>query len=81
MDDARESFMARRSFLALSALGGGLGGHATTGAAPAQAAESDGRSLLDIDADQDARPDGKPIFWLTCLARICREGWNCLPPL
>lgn len=70
MDRAPTEFMPRRNFLALSALGSGLVG---VGAgtlinavpAPAEAAEPDDRSLMEIYADQDARPDGKPVFWPT----------------
>lgn len=60
--------MPRRSFLALSALGGGLaslGAGGLINGAQAQASEADDRSLMEIYADQDARPDGKPVFWLT----------------
>jgi hypothetical protein len=70
MESPTAEFMPRRSFLALSALGGGLAGLGAGALidslpARAQAAEPDGRSLMDIYADQDARLDGKPIFWLT----------------
>jgi len=65
VDTPAVQFMPRRNFLALSALGGGLAGLGATvlvSAPPAGAAELDGRSLMEIYADQDARPDGKPVF-------------------
>jgi hypothetical protein len=70
LDKLVADFLPRRNFLALSALGSGLAGlgaSALVGAAPrqAQAAEPDGRSLMQIYADQDSRPDGEPVFWLT----------------
>ena len=70
MDASSAEFMPRRNFLALSALGGGLAGLGAGGlidSVPtrAQAAEPDHRSLMEIYADQDSRPDGKPVFWLT----------------
>ena len=63
-------FVSRRNFLAFSALGGGLtglGASALIGATPrrAEASEANDRTLMQLYADQDARSDGKPIFWLT----------------
>ena len=61
---------SRRDFLALSALGSGLAGlgaSALIGALPtgARAAGANDRTLMQIYADIDSRPDGKPVFWLT----------------
>jgi hypothetical protein len=51
-------FFARRSFLALAATGALLASGTAAPAAPTP-------DLMQIYADQDARTDGKPVFWLT----------------
>jgi len=75
--------MARRSFLALSALATGAGvmsGPASAADGDAGAAAGGGtRSLMEIYADQDARADGKPVFWLTRGREYLVQGGKVIP--
>ncbi len=55
--------IARRNFLALTAFG--AGSLLMSAADTAQATDASPGALMDMYAAQDARSDGKPVFWLT----------------
>jgi hypothetical protein len=63
MSNVCDAQLARRNFLALTALGAGT--LLMSGQETAQAEDAPPSQLLDMYAAQDARPDGKPVFWLT----------------